>query len=138
MPGRTVSRPETVAGRVLVDTHTLVWALREPELLGVAGAEALREGVVSASVASLWELLVKKGKPGALLADPQDWWDRYVGGSGIRVLGIREAHVAALGRLEGHHKDPFDRILVAQAIVERATLVSKDAVLGRYGVRVIW
>ena len=56
--------------RVLVDTHTLVWALRG--------------GLVSASVASLWELLVKQSKPGALLADPLAWWARYVVGTGIR------------------------------------------------------
>lgn len=138
MPGRTADRPPTEPARVLVDTHTLVWALREPEFLGPAGAEALRDGTVLASVASHWELLLKKGKPEALLADPLDWWGKYVLGSGIRVLGIREAHVAALGRLADQHRDPFDRILVAQAIVERATLVSKDAALGKYGARVIW
>jgi PIN domain nuclease of toxin-antitoxin system len=138
MPGRPVSRPGGAVERVLVDTHTLVWALRDPELLGVGAVEALRGGLVSASVANLWELLVKQSKPGALLADPLAWWARYVVGSGIRVLGIREAHVVALGGLEPIHKDPFDRILVAQAIVERATLVSKDATLAQYGVRVVW
>ena len=62
----------------------------------------------------------------------------YVVGSGILVLGIRESQVVALGDLEPYHKDPFDRILVAHAIVERATLVSKDASLARYGVGVVW
>lgn len=138
MSGQTASRLTGSGGRIIVDTHALVWALREPELLGAGAVEAIRSGVVSASVASLWELLIKKSKPGALLAEPVAWWSRYVVGSGIRVLGIRESHVVALGDLEPHHKDPFDRILVAQAIVERATLVSKDASLARYGVPVVW
>ena len=138
MSGQTVSRLAGAGGRVIVDTHALVWALRDPELLGTGAVEAIRSGIVSASVASLWELLIKKSKPGALLAEPLDWWARYVVGSGIRVLGIRESHVVALGGLGPYHKDPFDRILVAQAIVERATLVSKDATLAQYGISVVW
>jgi PIN domain nuclease of toxin-antitoxin system len=67
----------------------------------------------------LWELILKAPKAGALIADPVRWWEKYVVGSDL-------------------HRDPFDRILVAQSIAEGLTLLSKDVILGRYGVPVIW
>ena len=124
--------------RILLDTHTLVWALSDPNSLSRAARGALDGGEFIASVASLWELLIKRRRPGALLADPVPWWERYVVRSGIPVIAIRQPHVAMLGELADHHRDPFDRILVAQAMVEKAALVSKDESLAVYGVRVIW
>jgi PIN domain nuclease of toxin-antitoxin system len=93
---------------------------------------------VTASVANLWELLLKVSKPGALVADPVPWWTKYVTRSGIPALAIRTAHIRALAALPELHKDPFDRILVAQAIAEGMTLVSKDRFLAGYGAPVIW
>ena len=89
-------------------------------------------------MASLWELLLKKRKAGALVADPLPWREKCVLRSGIRVLGIRQSHVIALGQLGDFHQDPFDRILVAQTMVEGALLVSKDSELAVYGVNVVW
>ena len=62
---------------------------------------------------SLWELIVKTGKAGALIRDPLPWWEKYVVRSGIPALAIRTAHLPALAGLPDIHKDPFDRILVA-------------------------
>jgi PIN domain nuclease of toxin-antitoxin system len=124
--------------RLLTDTHTLVWALTGDASLSSAARSALEDSEVLVSVANLWELLLKRSRPGALLADPLPWWDKYVTRSGIQVLGIRQSHVFALGRLPELHKDPFDRILLAQAQVERLTLVSKDASLAGYGLPVLW
>lgn len=90
------------------------------------------------SVASLWELLLKKDKRDALVGDPLPWWESYVIKTDLPVLGIRQNHVLALGRLPAIHRDPFDRILVAQAIVEKVPLVSKDGELSKYGVQVLW
>jgi len=92
----------------------------------------------TASVANLWELVLKSSKPGALVTDPVRWWEKYVTGTGIPALAIRTAHVRALAGLPELHRDPFDRILVAQALTEGLTLVSKDAALARYGVPMIW
>ncbi len=91
-----------------------------------------------ASVANLWELLLKQGRKDALLVDPLPWWDKYVIRAGIQTLGIRLNHVMALGQLPEIHRDPFDRILIAQSIVEKVPLVSKDTHFGDYGVTVIW
>jgi PIN domain nuclease of toxin-antitoxin system len=124
--------------RVLADTHTLVWALSDPRALSKKAWQALNEGEVIASVASLWELLLKRSKKSALLTDPIPWWERYVVRSQITTLPIRTGHVIALAALPGLHKDPFDRILVAQSKHENLALVSRDAQLKRYGVPVIW
>jgi PIN domain nuclease of toxin-antitoxin system len=124
--------------KVLTDTHTLVWALSEPEALGTQVRVALTQSPFTASVANLWELVLKSRKPGALVADPLPWWEKYVVRSGIPALAIRTAHIRVLAGLPEFHKDPFDRILVAQALAEGLTLATKDAVLARYGVPVVW
>ena len=104
--------------RVLTDTHTLVWALSDPDSLSAEARRVLIESEVMASVANLWELCIKSQKKGALLADPVAWWNKYIVKCGVPALSIRAAHVMALGVLADIHRDPFDRILVAQSIVK--------------------
>jgi PIN domain nuclease of toxin-antitoxin system len=124
--------------KVLTDTHTLVWALSTPAVLGAAAHAALAGSQFTASVANLWELVLKSRKPGALVADPLPWWEKFVAQSRIPTLSIRIAHIRALAGLPDIHKDPFDRILVAQALAEGLTLATKDAILARYGVPLVW
>ena len=123
---------------VLTDTHTLVWALSTPAELGLHARAALEESRFTASVANLWELLLKKSKPGTLVTDPLPWWEKYVAGAGIPALSIRSDHIRTLAALPELHKDQFDRILVAQAIAEGLTLATKDVLLAGYGVPVVW
>ena len=127
-----------MASKVITDTHTLVWALSAPSELSSSARQALSQSEVLASVVNLWELVLKKDRKTCLLTDPLPWWDKYVVRAGIPTLGIRVGHVMAMGGLPMLHQDPFDRILVAQSIVEKAALVSKDGELARYGVTVIW
>lgn len=124
--------------KVLADTHSLVWALSDPGSLSAEAREVLTEADVTVSVASLWELVLKREKKDALLEDPIPWWRKYLIGSGIRTLAIRVGHVITSGSLPLIHRDPFDRILVAQSLTEKMPLVSKDTRLGGYGIRVIW
>jgi PIN domain nuclease of toxin-antitoxin system len=124
--------------KVLTDTHTLVWALSEPEALGAQARAVLAKSPFTASVANLWELVLKSRKPGALIADPLPWWEKYVVRARIPALAIRTSHIRTLAGLPELHKDPFDRILVAQALAEGFALVTKDAVLARYGTPVVW
>jgi len=124
--------------KILLDTHTLVWALSNPAALGAGARDALAGAPFTASVANLWELVLKARKAGALVADPLRWWDKYVMTPHIPTLAIRIAHIRQLARLPELHKDPFDRILVAQALAEGLTLATKDPLLGRYGAPVIW
>ena len=93
---------------------------------------------VTASAASLWELILKAGKKDALLADPVRWWEKNVTGNGIRVLSIGVRHISLLDELPVVHRDPFDRILVAQAMIEKVPIVSKDSLFADYGIEVIW
>jgi PIN domain nuclease of toxin-antitoxin system len=124
--------------KVLTDTHTLVWALADPDALGAGARAALADSPFTASVANLWELVLKARKPGTLDADPLPWWDKYVVRAGIPALAIRAAHIRKLAVLPELHKDPFDRILVAQALAEGLTLATKDTMLARYGAPVVW
>jgi PIN domain nuclease of toxin-antitoxin system len=78
--------------------------------------------------------VLRRSLPPAALS----WWDRYVVRSRIPTLAIRVAHIQALAGLPDLHKDPFDRILMAQAIAEDLVLASRDRDLARYGIRVIW
>ena len=120
---------------LLLDTHAILWF--------VAGATELRQDARTAieaaertyvSSASIWELAVKHAR-GRLVA-PADLPGQ------LRELGFIELalgweHAQVAGELPPHHRDPFDRMLVAQAIVERLTIVTSDAMIGRYGVPVI-
>ena len=124
--------------KILTDTHALVWALTGSESLGAAARTALASSPFTASVANLWELVLKSRKPGALLTDPLPWWDKYVIGPRIPTLPIRLGHIRKLASLPDVHKDPFDRILAAQALAEGLTLASKDGLLVRYGVELVW
>jgi len=82
--------------------------------------------------------VLKARKPGALVADPLPWWEKYVVRARIPALAIRTSHIRALAGLPEFHKDPFDRILVAQALAEGLVLATKDAALARYGALIVW
>jgi PIN domain nuclease of toxin-antitoxin system len=122
----------------LLDTHALVWGITVPEQLPGRVQEILAAGEVRASVVSYWELMLKKGRPNALVVQPLHWWKRYVTGASVEVLPIRVGHVERLEGLAEIHRDPFDRMLVAQALAEDCTLVSRDEMLARYGALVVW
>ncbi len=124
--------------KVLTDTHTLIWALSTPAALGAGARAALAGSPFTASVANLWELVLKSHKPGALVADPLPWWEKYVAQARIPTLALRTPHIRVLAGLPELHKDPFDRILVAQALADGMTLATKDAVLARYGIPLVW
>lgn len=83
----------------------------------------------------MWEVTVKRslGK----LSVPDDWNDRLLEG-GTVPLPISLDHAARVGTLADHHRDPFDRLLVAQALVEKATLLTRDTELSAYGASVAW
>jgi PIN domain nuclease of toxin-antitoxin system len=124
--------------RVLTDTHTLVWILTEDESLSRAARRALDNGEMVCSVVNLWELMLKKNKPGAMVSEPQSWWFHSVTQPGLDVLSVRVPHILKLGDLAGIHRDPFDRMLVAQALVEGIPLITRDTKLAQYGVQTIW
>ena len=113
----------------LLDTHALVWAFHEPDRLSPAARRVAQNADFAVSSASLWEMLVKKGRATALVRDPLAWWRTYISRSGIRVLSIEPAHIEHLDALPGPNWDPFDRILICQCVTEGLKLVTKDSLI---------
>jgi PIN domain nuclease of toxin-antitoxin system len=120
----------------LLDTHVLLWAAATPHRLAAEVRSLIENRRYAASVANLWELINKKGKTDAPVKDPPAWWERYVVRPQTPVLPIRPAHVLYLDRLPWHHRDPYDRILIAQSAVEGMALVTADKEIRKYAIEI--
>jgi PIN domain nuclease of toxin-antitoxin system len=123
--------------RLLLDTHALLWWLSGDPRLGPAAtalvADPLNE--VLASAASLWEIAVKT-RIGKLEADVAEI-AAAMRDQGFRLLDIAIPHLAALQTLPAHHRDPFDHLLIATALVEGATFLTADRHAAAYPVRIL-
>jgi PIN domain nuclease of toxin-antitoxin system len=122
----------------LLDTHALIWSISAPEKLSRKARRIVESGDVKASVVSYWELILKKSRSRAPVRNPVAWWERYITRGAVEVLPLRVAHLNQLDGLTAVHRDPFDRVLLAQAIAENISLLSRDSDLGRYGAKVVW
>jgi len=122
--------------RLLVDTHVMLWLLSDPDRLDHSAVQALRspDNEVLVSVASLWEIAIKSATGKLRLpAAPDEWLPGEIASASLEVLDIGARHALTAGALPRHHHDPFYRMLVAQALVENLTLVTRDARLAAYG-----
>ena len=123
--------------KLLLDTHAALWWLAGDGRVGGAAAEQLLDDTnqVLLSAAVVWEVAIKRslGK----LEAPDDFVTILLG-AGVHALAVSVEHAARVERLPWHHRDPVDRLLVAQATIERATLVSRDDRLHAYGVPLVW
>lgn len=126
---------------LLLDTHTFIWWDSEPAKLSPQVLTLCQDGanIVLLSVASVWEMQIKlqlgKLKLNLPLAEVVESQQQT---NSIEVLPITLAHVLPLQNLPPHHKDPFDRLLVVQANVENAVLVSIDPIFKKYPVKLLW
>lgn len=120
--------------RLLLDTHAWLWFRTGSPRLGPAARSAIVEPAndVAVSVASVWEVGLKTTAGKLPLPQPFDTWLASAL-TAFDVLEISTQHVTAAVRLPPHHKDPFDRLLVAQAITGGLTLVTSDSLVQRYG-----
>lgn len=123
--------------RLLIDTHAFLWLMGEPEKLShkALGACRDRENEIYLSVASAWEIEIKQQLGNLRLKSPlraiiQQQQEK----NNLQILAVGLEHVLALGDLPLHHADPFDRLLIAQAQVEDAYLVSSDPLFAKYRV----
>ena len=123
--------------KLLLDTHAALWWLAGDERFGARAAQALaeRSNQVLLSAAVVWEVAVKRAL--GMLEAP-DGFAGVLLGAGATPLPVGLHHAAAVADLPAHHRDPFDRMLVAQARIEDAVLVSRDPALRPYDVRVTW
>jgi PIN domain nuclease of toxin-antitoxin system len=127
--------------KVLLDTHTLLWfAVTDPRLSGPAMAlimDPANEKLVSP--ASYWEIAIKISVKKYSLSKPFEMFmEEAIDKNGFGYLHVVPKHAAALTTLPFHHRDPFDRLLIAQAIVEGIPILSSDAVLDSYAVKRLW
>jgi PIN domain nuclease of toxin-antitoxin system len=120
---------------LLLDTHLLLWAASEPKHLSAKARTLLLDpsNQLIFSAASLWEISIKNGleRPD-FNVDPRRLW-RMLLVNGYRELPVTSEHTVAVNDLPPLHKDPFDRILVAQARVEGLTLLTADQIVAKYG-----
>ncbi len=117
--------------RLLLDTHLLLWALGSPSRLSPEVREQLDAAEVFVSAASIWEISIKSSL-GKLEADPARVLSALAP-AGFALLPVHGEHAAMVARLPPIHRDPFDRLLVAQAISEPMRLFTRDAPLRAYG-----
>jgi PIN domain nuclease of toxin-antitoxin system len=127
--------------KLLLDTHAFLWFVwKDRRLSGTARALILDpNNVLWFSAAACWEIAVKISIGKLTLADPYDvFMRREMTANRLLLLPIELAHTTVTATLPLHHRDPFDRMLVAQSLVERFPLVSADPVFDRYGVTRLW
>jgi PIN domain nuclease of toxin-antitoxin system len=122
--------------RLLLDTHALIWALTKPDRLSKAAREAIWNDAndIFVSVVSPWEMAIKQSHD--RLRYPEDLeaqFDRMR----FKLLPVSVQHAAAVGSMPHHHRDPFDRMLIAQAQVEGLTIVTSDREMQRYQVALL-
>jgi PIN domain nuclease of toxin-antitoxin system len=124
--------------RLLLDTNVAVWLLLgDRQRVSQRAVDALQDEAteIALSAASVWEIAIKRSL-GKLTIE--DRWSKALTRLGFDPLPITAVHAEAVERLPWHHRDPFDRLLVAQATLERRTLVSADPRLADYEVDLLW
>ena len=126
---------------LLLDSHTLLWFVWDDPNLSPTAKTLIEDPANQkfVSVATCWEIAIKAGLKKLALGEPATTFlPREPATNGFGLLGIELAHATLVETLPPHHKDPFDRLLVAQAMIEKLPLVSADAIFDQYGIQRMW
>ena len=127
--------------RLLLDTHTLLWSVEDPSQLSAAALVALQDPANQRllSAATIWELAIKVGQGKIVLAMPyRQWMETAIADLQLDILPITVEYAERQSILPAHHKDPFDRLIIAQALVEGIAVLGADVIFDAYGVTRIW
>jgi len=127
--------------KALLDTHVFLWWLAQPERLSEHALDILgdRSRELYFSAASAWEIAIKVKLGKLLLPDsPSRVIPRQLELEGIETLPVQLSHALHTYTLPPHHRDPFDRLLVAQAQLEKLPILTSDPVIALYGVQILW
>lgn len=127
--------------KLLVDAHTLIWAVDDPSKLGPQAVTVLQDPAndLLLSAATIWEIAIKVGLKKLSLSMPyKQWVTKAMADLGMTVLPITVEYADVQAGLPNHHRDPFDRMLVAQSQLENIHLVSADPVFDQYGINRLW
>jgi PIN domain nuclease of toxin-antitoxin system len=127
--------------RLLLDTHTFLWWINNDPLLSDSARDAItnERNECFLSLASCWELAIKAsiGKL-RLTKSVERFIPEELTANDFQLLSIDFRHIAKVETLPFHHRDPFDRLLVAQVLTEKMSIISADTVLSEYGIKRIW
>ncbi len=127
--------------RILIDTHALIWYVDQDHLLTPIAHAAMTDPAndLLLSAATVWELAIKVGLGKVSLSMPyRQWMDKAVADLGLILLPVTVEYADRQAALPAHHKDPFDRLIIAQALVEGIQVVSADAIFDAYGITRVW
>jgi len=127
--------------RLLLDTHAFLWFFTNDQKLSVAALTLIADPTneVLVSPASYWEVAIKVSLGKYPLTVPfEQFWTAGINGSGFVILPIGLPHAAILSSLPMHHKDPFDRMIISQAIAEQIPVVTADSAFNSYAVTRLW
>ena len=127
--------------RLLIDSHALIWFVDQHQQLSPASHAAMSDpsNELLLSAGAIWEIAIKIGLGKLALTESYlPWMSQALSDLGITVLPITVEYADVQANLPKHHSDPFDRLMVAQAIVERVSIVNADARMDAYGVTRLW
>lgn len=127
--------------RIILDTHTFLWFVEGSPELSTTARDLIEDPTTTSfvSIASVWEMAIKLSLGKLMLGLPlEDFIPRYLALNGFGLLNITFDHVVKVSTLPFHHRDPFDRMLVAQSLVDATTLVSRDSVMDNYAITRVW
>jgi PIN domain nuclease of toxin-antitoxin system len=127
--------------RFLLDTSVILWSVAEEHKLNARALETIRSktDALYMSTVSAWEIAIKYDLGDLpLRTEPVFFVPEVVRGMGMHVLDITSVHAIEVGRLPHHHRDPFDRMLIAQANVKGMTLLTSDRIFGKYEVQQVY
>ena len=126
--------------KLLLDTHAFLWFLLDDERLSTPAKAAIEQTeILFLSPASHWEIAIKIALGKYALPEPfAEFMARELAGNDMTILPIEISHTAQLTTLPFHHRDPFDRLIIAQALTEGLPLVSIDSQFDAYGVKRVW
>ena len=141
MPNFPTSSGSVVMMNVLLDTHAFIWWAIDPDKLSATARAACEEPTnrLLLSLVSVWEMQIKTQLEKLMLPRPlAELVDHQVRQNGLRLLPLKLPHIYALQSLPAHHRDPFDRLIIAQATVVGLTIVSADHAFRSYAVPLLW
>jgi len=126
--------------KYLLDTHVVLWIAENSPMLSESAKAAVLDKSAEkyVSIASAWEIAVKLGTNKLSILGGLPEFFKILDENGFKILPVEREYLLQLGQLPDHHKDPFDRLLVATSIVENITLITADEQIKKYGLLCLW
>ena len=124
---------------VIIDTHTLLWFMFDDSKLPEKALSRIKtDDRVYVSIASLWEIAIKQSLGKLEIKNSVQEIAKKCSEANIDIMPIVPKHLDCIKELPGIHNDPFDRLIIAQAITENMSLITKDSIIPKYNINTIW